>query len=32
MTESYTGLTQLGQPTAQPARPEDAVLERVPNP
>ncbi len=33
MTESiYTGLTQLGQNTALPARPEDAVLERVPNP
>ncbi|UIJ73881.1 preQ(1) synthase [Aurantimonas sp. HBX-1] len=28
----YAGLTQLGQPTAIPARPEDAVLERVPNP
>jgi 7-cyano-7-deazaguanine reductase len=32
MTESYAGLTQLGQYTTQPARPEDAVLERVPNP
>ena len=26
------GLTQLGQPTALPASPEAAVLERVPNP
>ena len=25
-------LTQLGQPTAMPANPDDAVLERVPNP
>jgi 7-cyano-7-deazaguanine reductase len=32
MTESYENLTQLGQHTTQPARPEDAVLERVPNP
>jgi 7-cyano-7-deazaguanine reductase len=33
MTESiYTGLTQLGQPSRLPARPEEAVLERVPNP
>jgi 7-cyano-7-deazaguanine reductase len=33
MTESiYSGLTQLGQPTRIPARPEEAVLERVPNP
>jgi 7-cyano-7-deazaguanine reductase len=27
----YSGLTQLGQATAQPASPEDAVLEAVPN-
>jgi 7-cyano-7-deazaguanine reductase len=33
MTESiYSGLTQLGQPSRLPARPEEAVLERVPNP
>ena len=33
MTESiYSGLTQLGQPSRIPARPEEAVLERVPNP
>jgi 7-cyano-7-deazaguanine reductase len=32
MTESYAGLSQLGQPTAIPASPEAAVLERVPNP
>ena len=32
MTHSVEGLTQLGQPTAQPASPEQAVLERVPNP
>jgi 7-cyano-7-deazaguanine reductase len=33
MTETiYSGLTQLGQHTTLPARPEDAVLERVPNP
>jgi 7-cyano-7-deazaguanine reductase len=33
MTETiYSGLTQLGQPTRIPARPEEAVLERVPNP
>jgi 7-cyano-7-deazaguanine reductase len=32
MTENYQGLTQLGQRTAQPASPEEAVLERVPNP
>ncbi len=29
---SISGLTQLGQPTALPASPEAAVLERVPNP
>ena len=28
----YSGLTQLGQATSIPAKPEDAVLERVPNP
>lgn len=28
----YEGLTQLGGNTAQPASPEEAVLERVPNP
>ncbi len=28
----YAGLTQLGRKTALPTRPEDAVLERVPNP
>jgi len=28
----YTGLQQLGSATAQPATPESAVLERVPNP
>ena len=32
MTHSVEGLTQLGQPTAPPASPEQAVLERVPNP
>ena len=32
MTESYDGLTQLGQPTAAPQSPEQARLERVPNP
>ena len=26
------GLTMLGQPTAMPASPDEAVLERVPNP
>lgn len=29
---SIAGLTQLGQPTALPASPDDAVLERVANP
>ena len=28
----YSGLTQLGQATRQPQSPEEAVLERVPNP
>lgn len=28
----YAGLTQLGKHAAQPATPEEAVLERVPNP
>lgn len=28
----YSGLTQLGQTTAIPSSPEEAVLERVPNP
>jgi 7-cyano-7-deazaguanine reductase len=28
----YDGLSQLGHATAQPASPDDAVLERVPNP
>ena len=32
MTESYAGLHQLGHPTAMPANPDAAVLERVPNP
>ncbi len=32
MSESYAGLTQLGQPAAQPASPDEARLERVPNP
>ncbi|MDR3519120.1 MAG: preQ(1) synthase [Azospirillaceae bacterium] len=33
MTENiYAGLTQLGQATAQPATPDEAVLERVANP
>ncbi len=35
MTEAPTdtsGLTQLGRPAGIPARPENAVLERVPNP
>ena len=31
MTASFT-LTQLGHPVAAPTSPEDAVLERVPNP
>ncbi len=32
MTEDYSGLTQLGQPTRLPADPASAVLERVPAP
>ncbi|HEY2133275.1 MAG TPA: preQ(1) synthase [Acetobacteraceae bacterium] len=32
MTDSYAGLTQLGHHTTQPANPEAATLERVPNP
>ena len=33
MSESiYSGLTQLGGATVQPQTPEEAVLERVPNP
>jgi 7-cyano-7-deazaguanine reductase len=32
MNDIYQGLTQLGQKTAQPATPEEAKLERVPNP
>ena len=28
----YASLTQLGRPTAQPVQPDQAVLERVPNP
>lgn len=31
-TSIYTGLTQLGGVTEQPASPEEAVLESVPNP
>ena len=33
MTEfTYAGLTQLGRPDKNPGSPEEAVLERVPNP
>ena len=32
MTQSYTGLAQLGQPAKIPNSPDEAVLERVPNP
>ena len=32
MSETYAGLTQLGQAVALPAGPESAVLERVENP
>ncbi len=32
MTESYIGLDQLGRHAALPATPEDAILEKVPNP
>ena len=30
--KTYTGLTQLGRETAIPASPDEAVLEKVPNP
>jgi 7-cyano-7-deazaguanine reductase len=32
MTENYGGLTQLGHAVGQPAGPDEALLERVPNP
>ncbi len=32
MTTDTSGLSQLGRQTAAPSRPEEAVLERVPNP
>ncbi len=32
MTDIYSNLTQLGGATTLPASPEEAVLERVPNP
>jgi 7-cyano-7-deazaguanine reductase len=32
MSHDVSGLTQLGRSTAQPNNPEEAVLERVPNP
>ena len=32
MSESYSGLTQLGRPSRIPASPEEAALERVANP
>jgi len=32
MTESYAGLTQLGQHITAPQSPDEAKLERVPNP
>ncbi|PCD75812.1 preQ(1) synthase [Pseudothioclava arenosa] len=32
MSDIYSHLTQLGGPSALPASPEEAVLERVPNP
>jgi 7-cyano-7-deazaguanine reductase len=32
MTESYEGLTQLGRPARLPQSPDEAKLERVPNP
>jgi len=32
MTESYAGLTQLGQHITAPQSPDEARLERVPNP
>jgi len=31
-SDIYAGLTQLGRRTVQPVSPEEAVLERVPNP
>ncbi len=31
-SDPYAGLTQLGRPADLPARPDDARLERVPNP
>jgi len=32
MTENYAGLTQLGHATTAPTNPDEALLERVPNP
>ncbi|HEY8611175.1 MAG TPA: preQ(1) synthase, partial [Roseomonas sp.] len=32
MNHDVSGLTQLGQCTSQPQSPDEAVLERVPNP
>ncbi len=32
MSETYSGLTQLGHPSRIPASPDEAVLERVANP
>jgi 7-cyano-7-deazaguanine reductase len=32
MTEDYSSLTQLGHATRAPTNPDEAVLERVPNP
>ena len=32
MSENYSGLTQLGHATPPPASPEQAVIEKVPNP